>query len=415
MTLYCMLTLKKQWYQRVLFMTMNNPSPLLKRYPLTIPVILLIALGIILFLGIKSFWQKDSNAHMTPPPPMVSVLTVETKDTPISFEYAGRISGKKAVEVRARVSGTLLKRNFVEGTHVKRGTVLFIIDPAPYEAALAQAKARFTQTERDWIRAKTLMSEKALSLKEYDATEAAYEQAKADLKTAKINLEYTTVKAPLSGVTSKEAISEGNLVVADTTLLTYLTEMDALHVNFAIPDVESIEQRRLLDKGILLMPLDKKLQAEIILGDGTKHPTLGAIDFTDSIIDGQTGSIQSRALLANADQSLLPGMFVRVRVKGMSRKNALLIPDRAVMQGPQGTFVYGVGPDSNATIKPVKLGMLLDGYRLVEEGLTQGDKVIIEGMIKVRPNTPVQVEPDTPPSSKEGAPSKPEPSDGKKG
>lgn len=396
-------------------MAMNKPSSLLKRYPLTIPVAVVITLGVVVFLGIKSFLRSDSNAHMTPPPPVVTVLTAATKDTPVSFEYAGRIAGKKAVEIRARVSGTLLKRNFVEGTHVKKGSVLFVIDPAPYEAALAQAKARAYQTERDWTRAKTLFAEKALSSKEYDAAQSAHEQAKADLKTAKINLEYTTVKAPLSGVTSKEAISEGNLVVADSTLLTHQTEMEALYVNFAIPDAESIEQRRLLEKGVLVMPSNKKLQAEITLGDGTKHPTLGTVDFTDSIIDIQTGSIQSRALLANTDQSLLPGMFVRIHVKGMHRKDAILIPDRAVMQGPQGTFVYGVGSDSNATIKPIKLGMLVDGHRLVEEGLVPGDKVIVEGMIKVRPNTPVQVAPDAPPAGKEGNPSKQAPSDGKKG
>lgn len=396
-------------------MAMNSSSPLLRRYPLTIPAVVIIALGVILFLGIRSFLHTNSSAPMTPPPPVVSVLTLVTKDTPVSFEYAGRIAGKKAVEVRARVSGTLLKRNFVEGSRVKKGTVLFVIDPAPYEAALAQAKARAHQTERDWTRAKTLFAEKALSSKEYDAAESAYQQAKADLKTAKINLDYTTVKAPLSGITSKEAISEGNLVVADSTLLTHLTEMDALHVNFAIPDAESLEQRRLLEKGMLFIPSDKKLQAEIILGDGTKHPTPGTVDFTDSIIDTQTGSVQSRALLANVDQSLLPGMFVRVHVKGMQRKDAILIPDRAVMQGPQGAFVYGVGSDSNATIKPIKLGMLVDGHRLVEEGLTPGDKVIVEGMIKVRPNTPVQVAPDGPPPGKEGTPSKQAPTDEKKG
>lgn len=379
-------------------MSRSPSSSFLKRYPLSGPILIIIGILLVVYLGYKYFFGSTQPGMMTPPPPPVTVVTVKAEDTPVFYEYSGRIAGKKAVEIRPRVSGTILKRNYVEGTYVKKGAVLFIIDPAPYEASLAQAKAKAQQTERDWTRAKSLFAENALSSKEHDAALSAYEQAKADLKIAKINLDYTTVKAPIAGVASKEALSEGSLVSADSTLLTHLTETDLLYINFSIPDYEMMDQRSMLEKGTLVLPANKKLTAEISLGDGTPYGVTGTVDFTDSIIDTQTGTIQSRAILSNANQGLLPGMFVRIKIKGFTHKQAITIPDQAVMQGPQGVFVYAVSPENTASIKPIKLGLLIEGKRFVDEGLTTGDKIITEGMIKVRPNAPVQVNaPQNPP------------------
>lgn len=383
-------------------MSRNQPSRLFNRYPLIVPIV---ALGVTILLGYlpyRFFFASTQQPIMPPPAPMVSVETVTLQNIPIFYEYSGRVAGKKAVEIRARVSGTLLKRNYIEGSRVKKGTVLFLIDPAPFEAVVAQARARFIQTEKDWMRAKKLFAENALSAKEHDAALSAYEQAKADLKTAKINLEYTTVKAPITGVTSKEAVSEGSLVVADSTLLTYLTETESLYINFSIPDAEMLDQKTQIESGDIILPPDKKLHAEISLSEDMPHKVQGIVDFTDSIIDTQTGSVQSRAVVSNANQTLLPGMFVRLKVKGMTRKNAIAIPDKAVMQGPQGTFVYVATPDNTAAIKPVTLGMLSNGKRLIESGLASGDRVITEGMIKVRPNSPIQV--STPPLPKDNTP-----------
>lgn len=341
------------------------------------------------------------------PPAEVTVTTVAPADVPVKFEYAGRTAGFREVEIRARVSGILLKRTYAEGQLVQAGDVLFAIDPATFQAALAQAQATYNQAERDWNRSAKLFEQKALSARERDQSLSAYEQAKAQLKTARINLNYTTVIAPITGVTSAEAMSEGSLVVADQSLLTRLTQLDPLYVNFAYPDTESTQQRRDLASGRLTMPDDRRLKAEIHFGDGTVYQQEGDIDFTDSIIDPQTGSVRARAILPNPDAGLLPGQFVRVVVKGFVRRNAIAIPDQAIIQGPQGAMVYVVDAADKAQIRPVVLGPLEGTQRLVESGLNTGDRVIYEGMIKVRPDSvvkPVDGKPGEPAAAPAGAP-----------
>ena len=352
-------------------------------------------------------WQKDkdkaptasaptissptASGAPTPPPAPVTILGITPADVPLVYEYAGRTSGSREVEIRARVSGILQKRAYTEGQAVSQGDVLFEIDPAPYKAALAQAQARFNQTDKDWKRAQVLLKQKALSAREHDDSQAAYEQSKAALETAQINLGYTTVTAPINGITSKESLSEGSLIVADNSLLTRLVQLDPIYIDFAIPDGEALEQRRQIAAGATVIPEDGKLRAEIRLGDGSLYPEQGTLNFTDSIIDPQTGSVNSRAVVPNFDSRLIPGQFVRVVVKGMVRKNAIAIPDQAIMQGPKGPFVYTVDDARKAVITPVKLGNLNNKMRLIESGLKEDDRVIVEGMIKVKPDMPVTV------------------------
>lgn len=359
-----------------------------------IPIIIgLAVLGILAWFGYKMFGQKQDQAPQMPPP-SVSIVTVKPADIPLTFEYAGRTAGSKEVEIRARVSGILLERTYEEGSEVKAGQILFKIDPASFEASKAQQQALLTQTQRNWKRVEELYKEKAVSAKEYDDARAAYEQAKANTDTARINLGYTTVKAPITGITSKEGLSEGSLVTADTSLLTRLTQLDPLYVEFSYPDADAVSQKQDVAAGKLLLPQDKKLRAEIHFGDGTVYEKEGIISFTDSIVDPETGTVRARAVLKNPDNAILPGLFVRVVVKGFSAAHAIAIPDRAIMQGPQGTFVYVVTPENKAAIKPVTLGRLLKNgkeqpLRLIDSGLQEGDKVITEGMIKVRPDSPV--------------------------
>ena len=335
--------------------------------------------------------QAAAAGQMQMPPAEVQTVTVEEKDFPVTYEYAGRTAGSREVEIRARVSGILVKRNYTEGAAVKEGDALFEIDSAPFNATLAQTKARFIQATNDWKRAQQLLKQKALSPREYDEAQAAYAQLKAEIDTANINLSYTKVTAPISGVTSKEGLSEGSLITADTSLLTRLTQLDPLYVNFAAPDAENMKQRQDIANGKLNMPEDGILKAEIRFGDGTAYMHEGTINFTDSIIDEQTGTVRTRAIVPNAENMLLPGQFVRVVVKGFVRKNAIAIPDKAIMQGPQGMFVYVVTTEGKAAIKPVVLGDLTEGTRLIESGLAVGDVVITENMIKVRPDAPVKV------------------------
>lgn len=337
--------------------------------------------------------ERKQAAPAAPPPPAVTVIKVAQGNIPLSYEYAGRVSGSREVEIRARVSGILLERAYQEGQSVEEGAVLFKIDPKPYEAEFANANARFNQAKRDWNRTTALKKDDAISAREYDQAQSAYEQAKAAVQTAEINLGYTTVTAPISGVTSSESLSEGSLVTADSSLLTRLTQLDPVYVYFSSPDMETLMQRREVSEGTLMMPADKKLHAEIRYGDGTAYSELGTIDFTDSIITPETGTVRARAVVPNKENRLLPGQFVRVMVKGLVRPNAIAIPDKAILQGPQGPFVYTVGEDGKAAVKPVKLGALNDNARLIESGLEAGERVITEGMIKVRPGSPVKIAP----------------------
>lgn len=343
----------------------------------------------------------------TPPPPAVTVQQIQIQNIPLVFEYPARLAGSREVEIRARVGGILLKRAYTEGQYVKQGDLLFQIDPAPYEAALAQAAASYAQAEKDYKRAVTLQKQKALSAREFDQAQAMYGSAKAQYDAAKINLAYTTVRAPISGYTSQESNSEGTLVTADTTLLTRVTQLDPMYVEFAYSDSEAMMQRQAVASGQMSLPKDKLLHVEIVSREGTTYGQEGVIRFTDSIINPDTGTVQARAVVPNKDQTIMPGQFVRVKVKGLTQMNAIGIPEKAVMQGPMGTFVYTVGAENKAVITPVKLGLLNHGTQIVSEGLKEGDLVVTEGMIKVKPDMPVCVDtPDAPchPKQQQAAP-----------
>lgn len=341
-----------------------------------------------------------------PPAPEVGVLAVTLRDVPIENEYAGRTAGFREVEVRARITGIVQKRTYVEGQRVKAGDVLFRIDPAPFEVALARAQARLQdaeaqlrQAERDWARVSALYAENAISARERDTSQSNLDLARAnlaaartDVEAARIDLGYTRVDAPVSGVTSLEVRSEGSLVGpgAADSLLTRITQLDPLYVNFSYPDADALRQRALLASGKLTLAGEERLAAELRFGDGSTYGHDGYISFTDSTIDPATGTVRARAVFPNPEASLLPGQFVRIVPKGLVRKGVIVVPQAAVMQGPQGTFVYLVGEDEKAKVQPVTTGPTVGPEWLIEEGLEPGDRVIVEGVIKVRPGAPVK-------------------------
>ncbi|MDB5478663.1 MAG: bepD [Alphaproteobacteria bacterium] len=377
-----------------------------RRFPF-VPVLL----ALIIIGGGSYAAYKKFGPHAAPPPPamptpMVTVQEIARRDVPLSFEYSGRTAGSREVEIRARVSGILQKRAYIEGQAVKQGDVLFEIDPATTRVAQNQAEARFKQAENDWNRAASLFKEKALSARERDEAQANFASAKAELENARINQGYTTVIAPISGITSKETLSEGSLVTADTSLLTRISQLDPIYVNFSVPDSDVFNQRRLIAEGKIVTPEDGKLKAEIHFGDGSVYPQQGDLNFTDATINEQTGTVSARATVPNPNQILMPGQFVRVVVRGLVKKDVIAIPDKAVMQGPQGTFVYTVSPESKVAVTPVTLGEIVNEARVIESGLKPGDKVIINDMIKLRPDTPVTIAapeagkaPDAPPAA----------------
>ena len=291
-----------------------------------------------------------------PPPSQASGKVIHQAEVPLNYEYAARVVAYRETEVRARVGGILLHRNFVEGSEVKQGEILFEIDPDKYEAAVAsaraqvaQAQANYDQSVRDADRAEELVKQKvqSTSLRDQafakrDADEATLMQTKAELRTAELNLEYTKVAAPISGLTSREAVSEGSLIGTDpsSSLLTTITQFDPIYVNFSFADGEYDQIRHLMDEMQQRGEKIDNLKVTVRLGEGVDYPEQGTVDFTSPTIDKQTGTLGARAVIANPDRRLLPGMFVRVTVTGIKMANAMTIPESALVQNSGGQFVY---------------------------------------------------------------------------
>lgn len=363
--------------------------------------------------------KEAAKAPAAPPPPEVVATIVKAADVPLSFEYAGRAAGIREVEVRARVGGILQKRMFVEGQAVKEGDVLFQIDPAPYEAALSQARAqlqqeqaRLVQAEQNWARIQPLVERGFTSRKDRDDAQSnlnlargSVAQAQAQVKTATINLGYTKVTAPVGGVTSRETVSEGSLIGTSQadSLLTKITQTGSVYVNFAIPDTEASFLRQAIATGRLQSADGARLPVEVRPGGGVQ-PITGVLDFTDSSIDVATGTVRARARIENQAQVLTPGQFVRVVVRGVIQPNAIAIPAPSLMQGPQGTYVLALGAEDKVEVRPIKVGRQTDKGWLVDSGLKDGDRVIVEGVMKARPGQPVRIAQAQPPSPPPGAP-----------
>jgi membrane fusion protein (multidrug efflux system) len=338
-------------------------------------------------------------------PTPVSTMTVQPEAIPEALEYAAQTDGSRDVEVRARVTGILLKRNYVEGDKVKEGESLFTIDPAPFQAALANAEAavasaqaRYDQAKREAVRLKPLIAARAVSQKEYDDAVSAQEIAAADLqganarlKNAQLNLAYTKVESPITGVTSRSLKSEGSLVSGPDVLLTTVTQTDPMYVLFGMPDNDRLRLQREIQSGAIDMPKDGKFSVTIKLSDGSDFSHKGTINFTDVRVSTDTGTSEMRAVVPNPKGSLHPGEFVRVRLTGIVRKAAFKVPQKAIQEGPQGKFVYVVGKDNKAEVRQVEAGEWLGTDEIVTSGLKAGDQLIVDGVLKLGPGAPVQV------------------------
>lgn len=356
------------------------------------------------------------------PPAQVSVVQVQPQQVPLTLEYTGQTAGYRDAEVRARVSGILLKRLYQEGGLVRAGQPMFQIDPAPFravldqaEAARAVAEARLVQSQADLLRLrkdaarlKPLFEGKAVSQKEYDdavsgeqaaqaavqAAQAEIQAARARIASARLDLGYTQVEAPISGLTGRALKSEGSLLSAgDATLLTSVTQIEPLYVLFGIPDGEQLKLERAAAAGRMSLPKDGRYRVRVKLADGSVLAQAGRMTFSDNRVNAQTGTVEGRAELPNPGGKLLPGQFVRVLLDGAERPAAMLVPQRAVMEGPQGKFVYVVNGKSTAEPRPVKVGDWVGEQWVIEEGLQPGDRVIVDGALKVMPGAPVQVVP----------------------
>jgi membrane fusion protein (multidrug efflux system) len=391
------------------FRSKNNPrSPALRR--LAVPVLVFLLPLALAACDSSNGSEKGAgkgggNPFAGMPPPEVSVVEVAPRTLEQTFEYVGQTAGSREVEVRARVTGILLSRNFTEGAAVKQGQSLYTIDPAPFEAVanrsaadVAAAEARLEQAKRNAARLKPLYAEKAVSQKDYDDAVSAEAIGEADLKSARarltearLNLAYTKVEAPASGITGRSLRQEGSLVSGPDVLLTTITRIDPIWVNFGIPDRESQAIQAEVQAGRLALPKGGSFEVVLRRADGSIYPHTGHLNFTDPRVTAATGTRETRAELPNPGGALRPGEFVRVILKGATRPNAITVPQRAVLEGPQGKFVYIVNEKNTVEARPVEAGEWTGQQWIITKGLNAGERVVTDGVMKLGPGAPVRI------------------------
>lgn len=390
---------------------------------------MLLGLCALLVLSACNSQAEAEQAGGGMPPAQVEILSVKPQDAAVNFEYVGQVSGSNEVEVHARVSGIIEKRLYEEGRAVSAGQTLFKLDSKPFkvqleqaQAALAMAKAervraqaQLTQAEREYARIAPLASKKMLSQSELDSaaaavdvakasvlqTKAAIQQAQAGINAAQIDLDYTVIKAPITGTVGRATKREGSLIKAGgDSLLTTVAQTDPAYVNFGMADNEFHSIRQSLAAGGLLLP-DGGFEVGLKTSSGELLPQRGTLNFQDYKVDPQTGNVAMRATVANSKRELLPGQFIHVVLQGGKRPQAMVVPQRAVLDNPQGKFVYVLVQNEQgmdvALPRPVTVGewVKLDGMQngwIIQSGLEQGDKVIVEGMARIFfPGMPVQL------------------------
>ncbi len=345
-----------------------------------------------------------------PPTPATEVSIVETKpaDTPIVFEFVGKTASSRRVEIRSRVQGFLEKRLYTEGSMVSEGDVLFQMDRKPFEAQLRASKAELSQqaarletAKAHLERVEPLAKQNAVAQKELDdalgtyrSSAAAVEAAKAKVEQAELDLSYTTIKAPVTGLSSFAVQHEGAYIgFGAESLLTYVARLDPIWVEFSISENQLLKMREQVQKGLISPPEDGNYEVWIVLADGTVYPHHGRLTFADASLSEETGTFLIRAELNNPSEDLRPGQFVRVRLKGAYRPDAILLPQRAVQQGAQGSFVWLVDDEGKAEFRPIVEGAWLDDQWFVNEGLEGDERVVVDGAVKLRAHAPVKIVP----------------------
>jgi len=346
-----------------------------------------------------------------PSPPQVGVITAHARSVPLVSDFVGRLAATRTAQVRARITGIVLKRVYTEGTDVKAGDVLFRIDPAPLQAALraqqgeldqAQATAHNDEIKAQRIRelaARGVVAKQDLddAIAAANAAEAAVKAARGNLATAKINLGYATITAPISGRAGRANVTEGALVSpTDTQPLTTIEQIDPIYVDFSQPMAEVEKLRQAQASGDLKLAAPNQAQVQIVLPDGSVYAHTGTVNFADLAVDPQTGAVSLRAIAPNPERALLPGMFVKLRLTLGQRHHAFEVPQAAVLRDAQGAYLLAVGADDKVQSRRITL----DGQRgaewVVESGLQDGDRVIVSGVQKAQPGATVRPVPYQP-------------------
>jgi membrane fusion protein (multidrug efflux system) len=337
--------------------------------------------------------------QMAPPPPEVAVVTVEKGNLPLNLAYTGRAVGSREVEVRALVSGILLERRYEEGRAVRQGEVLFRIDPDRYRAAVERAqaelgveRAKLAEARRQRDRIVSLLEKDLVSQRQLDEAVSAFEVAEANtaaaqarLRTAQLDLSYTEVRAPIGGLTSRETRSEGSLVIAgdESSLVTRIVQTDPIYIEFTLPETEAAQVRARLATGSA--PL-----VRVEVQGGAQLPEPAKLTFVDNAVEATSGTVRARAVMPNPDGRLVPGQFVRAQLDGVEIPDAVTVPRRAVMSSAQGSFVWLVGEGDAVDLRPVRLAGMVGERAVIAEGLAGGERVIVEGVLKVQPGVKVK-------------------------
>ncbi len=367
-----------------------------------------IVLCLILFAGCA----EKSPANLSPPIPQVEVITVTARTIEDEPEFIGQTEAFRPVEIRSQVNGIIKNVFFTEGRDVKKGDRLYLIDPVPFKAnylsskaKVTEAQARLTLAKQDLARARPLLEKQAVSKKNVDdaeaevlAAKAALEAAQNDLIKAKFDLDNTLITAPVSGRVGRSQFYEGRLISAQTTLLTTIDQLDPMYVNVSVPESYLLRRRRELAEQKIQRPDIFQLRGMMIFSDGSVYPEEGMLDFADIALRPETGTLQGRFRFSNPGGKeapgrsyFFPGQFVKIRLKGYIRTNAILIPQRAVQQGTTGSFVYVIDKEEKAELRPVQASNWHGDEWLIDLGLHVGERVVVGGFHRILPGARVNV------------------------
>jgi RND family efflux transporter MFP subunit len=345
--------------------------------------------------------KPSEPAKEASPPPTVTVAKPLMRKVLEWDEFTGRLASPEAVDIRARVSGYLQEVHYKEGTEVNAGDLLFTIDPRPYEAVVQRATADVSSAKSRWElataeakNAESLLKNQAISAEENvrrvkavaDA-DGSVRAAEATLSAAKLDLEFTQVRSPISGRVSDARVTKGNLVTGGSTvptLLTTVVALDPIYCYIETDERSALKYRQLYKEGKRASALYGKVEAEMELANETGYPRKGFLDFVDNQLDPGTGTIRARAVFPNTDKLMAPGFFARVRIPGSGEYDGMLIVDRAIGDDQGHSFVWVIDAESKAAYRPIVIGPLLDGLRVVREGLKAEDRVVINGLMSVR-------------------------------